>query len=74
MISAEDLAVCGHRIKLEERVSVMLRRIATLATRQADVIADRSDTHASDQEIEVTLRYKDRAMGALEQHRLEHGC
>jgi hypothetical protein len=33
-----------------------------------------SNIDAVDQEIEATLRNKERSIGALKQHRLEHGC
>jgi hypothetical protein len=76
LIRAEDLAICGYRTQLQARVSAILCRLASLALRQADMINCPQDSNidAVDQEIEATLRNKERSIGALKQHRLEHGC
>ena len=63
-------------MQLEERVAAALRRLASLALKQADLIRRRegSGIEAIDRLIEITLRDKERSIGALKQHRIEHGC
>jgi len=63
-------------VQLQERVAAALRRLASLALKQADLIRrrERSDFDAIDRLIEITLRDKERSIGALKQHRIEHGC
>jgi hypothetical protein len=54
----------------------ILRKLATLAAQEADLVAsgDEPKMDAVDQEIENVLGEKERAIGALKQHRTEHGC
>jgi hypothetical protein len=51
-------------------------RLSELARREGDAIQSRDDADilAIDKEIETTLGDKERALGALRQHRAEHGC
>jgi hypothetical protein len=59
-----------------EQAQGVLSRLAELAHEQQIAIREGSEERimAVDQRIELTLGEKERALGALRQHRQEHGC
>lgn len=67
---------CHKRVELEEVVQERLLYIASLAREQAEVIktGNRDEILAVDRRIEKAIGSKERALGALNQHRDEHGC
>jgi hypothetical protein len=74
-LTAEDNK-CGVRLQLEEGVRELLRKLAVLASEEADIVPSGDDPRmdAVDREIENILGEKERAVGALKYHRAEHGC
>jgi hypothetical protein len=72
----EEISICGVRLQLEEHVRHTLRKLAILAAQEADLIAsdDEPKMDAVDEDLENVLGEKERAIGALKQHRAEHGC
>lgn len=75
-MTPEDTEICDARLQLEAHVRNILRELAVLAGEEADLIAsgDQSRMDAVDQKLENVLGEKERAIGALKQHRAEHGC
>jgi hypothetical protein len=71
-----DTAECPKREALVDETQHTLMRLAELARRQADALRTGADNlvMALDKEIENTLGEKERTLGALQQHRKEHGC
>ena len=67
---------CGVRLQIEEQVRHVLRKLATLAAEEADLVAsgDEPKMDAVDEELENVLGEIERTIGALKQHRAEHGC
>ncbi len=68
--------VCPERHKLATDVQECLMRIAQLAHATADAIATGNQQLALelDKEAETEIGRKQRALGALRQHRSDHGC
>ncbi len=67
---------CPTQQKLVEIVQAHLMQIAHLSRSTADALANRNENlaHDLDSEVEREIGAKERAMGALRQHREEHGC
>ncbi len=66
---------CLRQQELIAGVQRHLARLAQLARAEEELISDRSEAWlAIDKEIEMEIGEKERAMGALRQHRREHGC
>ena len=59
-----------------EKVQRHLLNISELAGRIAESIANRNENTAAelDKQVDLELGLKERAMGALHEHRKEHGC
>jgi hypothetical protein len=59
-----------------ERAQGILLHLAELMHREREAIATESENTllAIDHEIELAVGEKERAMGALRQHRQDHGC
>jgi hypothetical protein len=72
----EGSTVCAERRELERRVEEILRKLAALAAEEADLVTagDQPKIDIVDEDIEATLGEKERAIGALKQHRSHHGC
>jgi len=70
------MPLCQMKIALMSAAQKALTDLAELMHRQREAIASESENTllAIDREIEVRLGEKERAMGALQQHRKEHGC
>jgi hypothetical protein len=67
---------CSEQLRLMENVSQHLRRIAELGRAAADAVANSNENLARehDMQLENELGAKERSLGALRQHREEHGC
>jgi hypothetical protein len=68
--------ICARQQELIAEVQSHLMRLAELAREEAAVIARKDDEMwlKLDQEIENELGKKERSLGALKEHRKEHGC
>jgi hypothetical protein len=62
--------------ELMDRVQTHLHRIADLSRATAEAVRNRNEnlTRELDKQVENELGAKERALGALRQHRHEHGC
>ncbi len=69
-------AECPEKAKLIASTQAILERIARLATEQREALANEAENlvRTIDERIEHELGAKERALGALRQHRSEHGC
>jgi len=67
---------CAHQQELIEVVRKHLARIAELSRDTAEALAAGEMGRAMefDKEIELELGEKERDMGALHEHKKEHGC
>jgi len=67
---------CVRQQELISDVQVHLQRIAELAHAEVDALASRNHNSwkAIDQQIELEIGEKERCIGALNEHRREHGC
>jgi hypothetical protein len=67
---------CEQQQKLIDLVLDHLMRIAELSRATADALANRNENLARelDKRVENEIGSKERAFGALRQHREEHGC
>jgi hypothetical protein len=67
---------CLEQQKLIETVQSHLEQLSVLSRAAKYALGDRNEGLAAqiDQQIEEELGRKERAMGALRQHRTEHGC
>ena len=67
---------CPRKQHLIEEVQRHLIRISELSRATAEAIGNRTENLVSalDKQIEWEVGAKERALGALQQHRLEHGC
>ena len=70
----EKPSPCLRQQELIEDVQRHLIRISELSRATADALAAGSEGLALEIDKEVELGMKERAMGALHQHRREHGC
>jgi hypothetical protein len=67
---------CSEQQRLIDEVLDHLLLIAELSRDTADAVANRNEnlTHELDKAVEREIGKKERALGALRQHREEHGC
>ena len=67
---------CQEQQHLMDEVQKHLIRISELSRAIADALRAREDNllRALDHECETELGRKERALGALRQHRKDHGC
>jgi hypothetical protein len=67
---------CPEQVRLMVKVQQHLMRIAELSHAAADAAANRNENlvREIDKQIENELGANERALGALHQHRKEHGC
>ena len=67
---------CLEKQELIAQVESCLERIAKLARAGVDVLRDEleEDWLEIDRQIEAAFGEKERSVGALRQHRKEHGC
>ncbi len=67
---------CPERRRLIEVVQHHLIRIAELSHATAEALTNGNEnlTRELDKEVENEIGAKERALGALRQHREEHGC
>ena len=72
----EGLSPCPRQQELIEDVQRHLMRISELTRSIAEALANGNEGFAAelDKEVDLELGRKERAMGALHQHRKEHGC
>ena len=70
------LLSCPQQQTLIEAVQVHLSRIVALTQETSAAVANRDDklTRDLDIRVEQEIGAKERALGALRQHRKEHGC
>ena len=68
--------ICPVRNQLTTRADQVLKTIATLLQAQIDALAvnDQDTLLKLDKELELAFGEKERAFGALRQHKSEHGC
>ena len=68
--------ICPVRDQLTTRADQVLKTIATLLQAQIDALAvnDQDTLLKLDKELELAFGEKERAFGALRQHKSEHGC
>ena len=71
-----DRSACLRQEELVTETQRHLIRLAELAKQESEAIASRNESLilALDQDIENTLGLKERSLGALHEHRKEHGC
>jgi hypothetical protein len=69
-------AACRQQQELIDKVQEHLIRIADLSRATAEAVAHRNEhmTRELDREVEEEIGKKERALGALRQHRADHGC
>jgi hypothetical protein len=67
---------CVEQQTLIETIQAHLLRIAELSRATSEALENRNLNFARqlDQEVETELGAKERAFGALQQHRKDHGC
>ena len=67
---------CPEQQRLMEKVQQHLIRMAELSRAAADATANRNENlvRELDKQVENELGAEERALGALQQHRGEHGC
>jgi hypothetical protein len=67
---------CAERESIEQEVSAALSAVTELMKRQLEAlkVADHHKMFALDRELENSFGRKERAFGALRQHRKDHGC
>jgi len=73
---ASEPSPCDVQQQLIAQAQEHLLRLGELARAEADAVANRSANLIMeiDREIERVLWEKERALGALYEHRREHGC
>jgi len=69
-------APCPRQVELISKAQAHLIRISDLTRAIADALASGEEDRAADldKQVDLELGLKERAMGALEEHRREHGC
>ena len=72
----ENQIPCARQQALIEKVQRHLLNISELTRKIAEAIANRNENTAAelDKQVDLELGLKERAMGALHEHRKEHGC
>ena len=70
------MAQCAEEQKLVADVQILLAQIIDInkATIEAVSNHDHARIHQLDKDLEQAVGAKERAMGAWQQHRREHGC
>jgi hypothetical protein len=70
------MSLCLKQQELIGRVQQHLCLIAELTRATADAVGSRNEnlTRELDRQVEAEIGAKERALGALRQHREEHGC
>jgi hypothetical protein len=68
--------LCAEQQRLMKEVQCHLIRISELSRATVEAVAARNEnlTRELDKQVEAELGEKERALGALRQHRLDHGC
>jgi hypothetical protein len=68
--------MCNTRQRLEDLAQHQLRELAAMAHEEAEILktGDEERIVEVDKRIENTLGQKERVIGALQEHRREHGC
>jgi hypothetical protein len=71
-----DAPPCQRQQELMEKVQYHLIRIADLSRATAEAVANQNENlvRELDKQVESELGSKERALGALREHRREHGC
>jgi hypothetical protein len=74
--ASEGLAPCRRQQELIEDVQRHLIRISQLTRAIAEALANHNENLAAELDKQVDLEFglKERGMGALHEHRNEHGC
>jgi hypothetical protein len=72
----EHQSPCPRQKELIEKVQRHLLNISELTRSISEAIAHRNENTAAELDKQVDLEFglKERAMGALHEHRREHGC
>ena len=72
----EEPSPCLRQQELIEDVQRHLIRISELTRAIAEALANKNENLAAelDKQVDLELGLKERGMGALHQHRKEHGC
>lgn len=67
---------CAEHEELEGTVIEILRKVSAIATEQLRAFQenDRDRFKALDKALELTIGEKERRIGALRQHEVDHGC
>jgi hypothetical protein len=67
---------CLQQQELIDKVQEHLMRISELTRATAEALRNGNENFAAELDKQVDLEFgrKERAMGALQQHRKEHGC
>ena len=75
-MTGDETMRCEEQQRLAEVVQRALTALAELAHAEREALrtGDQQLIMAIDKQIENTMGEKERGMGALRQHRLEHGC
>jgi hypothetical protein len=73
---AENQIPCPRQQALIKKAQRHLLNISELTRKIAEAIANRNENTAAelDKQVDLELGLKERAMGALHEHRKEHGC
>jgi hypothetical protein len=68
--------ICARQQQLMDEAQSCLVRIADLARAEAEALTNGTENIAMeiDRQIEHAIGEKERAIGALREHRKEHGC
>jgi len=68
--------MCPQQQRLIDEVQRHLLRIAELSRATAEAVAHRNENlvRELDKQVELAMGEKERALGALRQHRDDHGC
>lgn len=76
VVQNANLSPCAEQQRLIDTVQLHLIRIAELSRATADAVVNRNEnlTQVLDTQVETELGKKERALGALRQHRRDHGC
>ncbi len=75
-LAVMDQPQCPRQKELIDKAQGHLLRISELTRDIAEAIANRAENLAAelDKQVDLELGLKERAMGALHEHRREHGC
>jgi hypothetical protein len=76
MMATNAPQTCQKQQELSDHVQQILIHIADLSRATADAVKDRNENlvRELDKLLETKIGAKERALGALGQHRQEHGC